>query len=119
MLKYGQGFNERLREWKGDRNVSAALSQLFSGTKEDFPQPKSFSPKEQRGGARVKLGLIAIAEKLMTSEQTEELNTLQRQTDRRFGDLAIEKGYLTEQQLERLLENRGEPLSSTGSNLNG
>ncbi len=47
--------------------------------------------KEQRGGARVKLGLIAIAEKLMTSEQTEELNTLQRQTDRRFGDLAIEK----------------------------
>lgn len=64
--------------------------------------------KEQRG-ARVKLGLIALAEKLMTSEQTEELNTLQRQTDRRFGDLAIEKGYLTEQQLERLLEKQGNP----------
>lgn len=44
---------------------------------------------------RVKLGLIAENEGLLTRNQANELNYLQMQTDKRFGDLAVEKGYLT------------------------
>lgn len=45
---------------------------------------------------RVKLGTIAVAEKLMTDKQAEEVNQLQAVMDKRFGDIAVEKGYLTE-----------------------
>lgn len=62
---------------------------------------------EQQRKGRVKLGLIAVAENLLTKEQTEKLNALQRQTDRRFGDLAVEKGYLSAEQVDRLLELQG------------
>ncbi|MEG1847540.1 MAG: chemotaxis protein CheX [Lachnospiraceae bacterium] len=56
---------------------------------------------------RVKLGVIAISEKLMTIEQTEEINALQAKKDKRFGDLAIEKEYLTEEQVKKLLGLQG------------
>lgn len=56
---------------------------------------------------RVKLGVIAVAEKLMSEAQADEVNQLQAITDRRFGDIAIEKGYLNEQQLQSLLKQQG------------
>lgn len=56
---------------------------------------------------RAKLGVIAVAEKLMSIAQAEQVNTLQSTQDKRFGDLAIEKGYLTESQVSRLLELQG------------
>lgn len=56
---------------------------------------------------RVKLGLIAVAEKLMTPQQSDELNRLQAVVDKRFGDLAVEKGYLTEAQVSKLLSLQG------------
>ncbi|MBQ4485498.1 MAG: chemotaxis protein CheX [Oscillospiraceae bacterium] len=56
---------------------------------------------------RAKLGVIAVAEKLMTIAQAEQVNTLQSTMDRKFGDIAIEKGYLTETQVSRLLELQG------------
>lgn len=56
---------------------------------------------------RVKLGLIAVAEKLMTKEQADEVNQLQAIMDKRFGDLAVEKGYLTEEEVEQLLKKQG------------
>lgn len=40
---------------------------------------------------RVKLGLIAVAEKLMTKAQSDEVNKLQAIMDKRFGDIAVEK----------------------------
>lgn len=52
---------------------------------------------------RVRLGVIAVSEKLMTIEQVEEVNQLQAVLDKRFGDIAIEKGYLNDEQVERLL----------------
>jgi hypothetical protein len=64
---------------------------------------------EQQTSARVKLGLIAVAEKLLTPEQAEKLNSLQRRTDRRFGDLAIERGYLSEDQVDKLVQMQGNP----------
>ena len=55
---------------------------------------------------RVKLGLIAVAEGLMT-EEADRVNQLQAVMDRRFGDIAVEKGYLTEGQVNSLLKKQG------------
>ena len=63
----------------------------------------------EQSKARVKLGVIAVAEKMLTEEQAEEINQLQMQMDKRFGDIAIEKGYLTEAQLDELLSKQGSP----------
>ena len=56
---------------------------------------------------RVRLGVIAVSEKLMTIEQVEEVNQLQAILDKRFGDIAIEKGYLNSEQVGRLLVLQG------------
>lgn len=56
---------------------------------------------------RVRLGVIAVSEKLMTIEQVEEVNQLQSILDKRFGDIAIEKGYLNSEQVGRLLVLQG------------
>ena len=65
---------------------------------------KIFELQEQK---RVRLGVIAVSEKLMTDEQVEEVNKLQSVTDKRFGDIAVEKGYLTDNQVTRLLALQG------------
>lgn len=57
--------------------------------------------------ARVKLGVIAVAEHIMTKEEADEVNALQALSDRRFGDIAIEKGYLTPAQVDNLLKRQG------------
>ena len=56
---------------------------------------------------RAKLGVIAVAEKLMTIAQAEQANALQASMDKRFGDIAVEKGFLSQMQVERLLELQG------------
>lgn len=58
---------------------------------------------------RVKLGLVAESEGLITRAQADELNRLQMQTDKRFGDLAVEKGYLTDTDISHLLQLQGSP----------
>lgn len=65
---------------------------------------KIFELQEKK---RVRLGVIAISEKLMTEEQVEEVNKLQTITDKRFGDLAVERGYLSDNQVTRLLALQG------------
>lgn len=57
--------------------------------------------------SHAKLGLIAVAEKLLTPKQAEELNELQKQKDSRFGDIAIEKGYLLKEEVNYLLNLQG------------
>lgn len=52
--------------------------------------------------ARIKLGLIAVAEKLLTEPQVNELNKLEATMDKHFGDIAVEKGYLTKDQVDHL-----------------
>ena len=56
---------------------------------------------------RAKLGVIAVAEKMMTIAQAEQVNMLQSSMDKRFGDIAVEKGYLTDTQVQRLLGLQG------------
>ncbi len=62
---------------------------------------------DKQKSVRVKLGTIAVAEGMLTLEQTEEINHLQRQQDRRFGDIAIDKGWLTPEQMNVLLSKQG------------
>lgn len=57
--------------------------------------------------ARVKMGLLAVEEGLITVKQTDEINRLQTIKDKRFGDLAVEEGYLTEEQVCKLLKKQG------------
>ncbi len=56
---------------------------------------------------RVKMGLLAVSEGMMTVEQAETVNRLQATLDKRFGDIAVEKGYLTEEQISNLLKKQG------------
>ena len=62
---------------------------------------------EEQKKVRVKLGLIAVSEKMMSLEQADEVNKLQSTLDKRFGDIAVEKGYLTDEQVGRLLGKQG------------
>lgn len=63
--------------------------------------------KDTMKTTRVKLGLIAVSEKLLTEKQSEEINRLQAAMDKRFGDIAVEKGYLTNEQVSHLLSLQG------------
>lgn len=63
---------------------------------------------KKASSARVKLGTIAVADGLLTEEETNVINHLQAQYDKRFGDIAVEKGYLTEEQVESLLAKQGD-----------
>ncbi len=70
-----------------------------------FEQFKDLLAEQQK--VRVKLGLIAVAEGLMTQEEADKVNRLQAVMDKRFGDIAVEKKYLTEGQVEALLKKQG------------
>jgi len=61
---------------------------------------------------RARLGLIAVHEGLMTEYQADTVNMLQATMDMRFGDLAVEKGFLTEEQVKELLKKQGDPYLS-------
>lgn len=58
----------------------------------------------EQGKVRIKLGLIAVAEGLMTQEEADRVNHLQAVMDKHFGDIAVAKGYLTAGQVEMLLK---------------
>ena len=64
---------------------------------------------KEHDDTRVKLGLIAVEEGMMTLDQTTEVNILQSAMDQRFGDIAVAKGYLTDEQVDYLLKKQGNP----------
>lgn len=64
---------------------------------------------EQSKNKRVKLGLLAVEMDYMSKTEAEEVNHLQTVLDQRFGDIAVDKGYLTPEQVERLLKKQGDP----------
>ncbi len=64
---------------------------------------------KEQDETRVKLGLIAVEEGMMTLDQTNEINILQSAMDQMFGDIAIAKGYLTSEQVAYLVKKQGNP----------
>lgn len=67
---------------------------------------------EELTKVRAKLGLIAVHEGLMTEYQADTVNMLQASMDMKFGDLAVEKGFLTPLQVQELLKKQGDPYLS-------
>ncbi|NLP34030.1 MAG: hypothetical protein GX359_02425 [Clostridiales bacterium] len=63
----------------------------------------------QQKSSPAKLGVIAVAEKLLTPKQADDINELQKRMDLRFGDIAIEKGYLLSEEVTYLLNMQGNP----------
>ena len=53
--------------------------------------------------AHIQLGTLAMHASLMTAEQIEDDRIAQTHTDKRFGELCVDKGYLTEEQVNELL----------------
>ncbi len=70
---------------------------------------KAAALTEEMKVTRLKLGTIAVAEGIMTVKQAEEVNAIQAREDRRFGDIAISKGYMTEKDLSLVLSKQGDP----------
>ncbi len=62
---------------------------------------------EKLSESRAKLGVIAVAEGIITDKQADEINQLQTTQDARFGEIAVGKGYLSEEQLDGLLKKQG------------
>ncbi len=58
---------------------------------------------DQTAKTHVKLGTMAISEKLLTPAQVDEIHAIQGREDKRFGQIAIEQQYLTADQLDALL----------------
>jgi hypothetical protein len=46
---------------------------------------------------------MAVSDRLLTPAQVEEIHTIQAREDKRFGQIALEQGYLTADQLDTLL----------------
>ena len=68
-----------------------------------------FSIEMELNKTKVMLGLIAVSEKLMTEKQAELVNKKQKMMDKRFGDIAVELGFLNREQVDRLLQLQGNP----------
>jgi CheY-specific phosphatase CheX len=73
-------------------------------------QKNTIAPEQARevlaiqNNTKIRIGVLAIEEKLMTLGQVDEVNRLQAAKNARFGDIAVEKGYLTQEQLDTLLK---------------
>ena len=53
--------------------------------------------------ARLPIGMIAVAHGLLSYQQIDELLKRERSPDTRFGDVVVEMGFLTRDQVETLL----------------
>lgn len=58
---------------------------------------------QKKKETRMKLGVLAINAGYMTASQVERVHELQSKMDKRIGDIAVELGYMTEQQVMELL----------------
>ncbi len=56
---------------------------------------------------RVRLGMIAVKEKMLTEQQVVEINRKQKVLDQKFGDIAKSLGYLDDEALDKLLSLQG------------
>lgn len=56
--------------------------------------------------SRIKLGTLAIHAGIMAASEVDEVCFLQTREDKRFGEIAIERGYLTDDQVRDLLNSQ-------------
>ena len=58
---------------------------------------------EKESTSHIQLGTLAMHAGLMDAEQIEDVRISQTHTDKRFGEICVDKGYLTESQVDELL----------------
>lgn len=58
---------------------------------------------QKKKETRMKLGVLAINAGYMTASQVERVHEMQSKMDKRIGDIAVELGYMTEDQVMELL----------------
>ena len=63
----------------------------------------------------IKLGTLAMHKGFMTAAEVDEVCFLQTREDKRFGEIAIERNYLFEDQLEDLLKSQNPDLARWAS----
>lgn len=61
---------------------------------------------QEKNNTRMKLGVLAINAGYMTASQVERVHELQSTMDKRIGDIAVELGYMTEDQVMELLHSQ-------------
>ena len=79
----------------------------FLNEKDIIEMDKYKSIMERLAESRAKLGVIAVADGIITEKQANEINHLQTTKDARFGEIAVGEGYMTEEQLDALLKKQG------------
>lgn len=80
----------------------------FLVEKSVITEEQKVSFQKELQDTRVKMGTIAVADGLINEAQAEEINHAQTQQDRRFGDIAIEMGYLTDAQIFDIIKKQGD-----------
>lgn len=60
---------------------------------------------------RLDLGTSAVLSGYMEIGQADEINSMQTQNNKKFGELAVEKGYLNQEQIAKLLKRQGNEFS--------
>ncbi len=58
---------------------------------------------QEKKNTRMKLGVLAINAGYMTASQVERVHEMQSKMDKRIGDIAVELGYMTDEQVMELL----------------
>lgn len=61
---------------------------------------------QEKNNTRMKLGVLAINAGYMTASQVERVHEMQSRVDKRIGDIAVELGYMTEDQVMELLHSQ-------------
>lgn len=61
---------------------------------------------QAKSNTRMKLGILAINSGYMTASQVEKLHLMQFHQNKRIGGLAVEMGYMTTEQVEELLNSQ-------------
>lgn len=61
---------------------------------------------QEKANTRLKLGILAINAGYMTADQVERVHEMQTRMDKRFGDIAIELGHMTDEQVSELLKSQ-------------
>lgn len=70
----------------------------------NYADPISLSNAMQtQSQTKLKLGVLAINSGYMTAKQVEKVHNMQQKVDKRFGDLAVKMGFLNDEKVTELL----------------
>lgn len=84
--------------------MNTQLFALFLLNKNILDKDQLRAALDKVDSIRVKLGTIAVERGKMTAEQAEMINEKQKTQDKRFGEIAANEGFLSEEEIDELLK---------------